>query len=69
MTLFWFVIWFVADRVGDREALVFDPVNVWAGTFVLALALDVNRAGGIPGRSSEPRGGSAISRSDVQRGR
>jgi len=51
MTLIWFVIWFVADRIGDREALLLDPVNVWAGTFLLALALDVGRAGGVPGKS------------------
>jgi len=51
MTLIWFVVWLIADRLGDREALLFDPVNVWAATFVLALALDVGRAGGVPGRS------------------
>lgn len=51
MTLFWFLIWLIADRIGDREPLIFDPVNVWAGSFVLALALDVSRAGGVPGRS------------------
>ena len=51
MTLIWFLIWFIADRIGDREALLFDPVNVWTGTLLLALALDVGRAGGVPGRS------------------
>ncbi len=51
MMLFWFVIWFISDRIGDREALLFDPVNVWTGTLLLALALDVSRAGGIPGKS------------------
>lgn len=51
MSIIWFVVWFVADRIGDREALLFDPVNVWAGTLVLALALDVSRAGGIPSKS------------------
>jgi hypothetical protein len=50
VTLVWFVIWFIADRIGDREALLFDPVNVWAATLVLALALDVGRAGGVPGK-------------------
>jgi hypothetical protein len=43
MTILWFVIWLVADRWGDSEPLRFDPVNVWAGTLLLALALDVNR--------------------------
>jgi len=51
MTLIWFVVWFVADRIGDREALLLDPVNVWTGAFLLALALDVGRAGGVPGKS------------------
>lgn len=51
MTLIWFVAWLIADLIGDREALLFNPVNAWAATFVLALALDVSRAGGIPGRS------------------
>ena len=50
MTIIWFLIWFVADRIGDREPLLLDPVNAWAGTLVLALALDVSRAGGIPGK-------------------
>jgi hypothetical protein len=51
MTLVWLLIWFVADRIGDREALHFDPVNVWAGTLILAAALDIGRAGGVPGKS------------------
>jgi len=50
VTIVWLVVWFVADRIGDREPLLFDPVNLWAGTLVLALALDVSRAGGIPGK-------------------
>jgi hypothetical protein len=50
VTLFWFVIWFIADRIGDREALLLDPVNVWTATLVLALGLDVGRAGGVPRR-------------------
>ena len=41
MTLLWFVIWFVADRIGDREPLAFDPINLWAGTLLLAIALDL----------------------------
>lgn len=43
MTLIWFVIWLVADTVGDREALVVDPVNWWAGTLILVAALDLSR--------------------------
>lgn len=41
MTLVWFVIWLIADLVGDEEPLVFDPVNGWAGALLAALALDL----------------------------
>jgi len=51
MTFLWFVIWFIADMIGDREPLLVDPVNWWAGTLILAVALDVGRAGGVPGKS------------------
>jgi hypothetical protein len=51
MTFVWFVIWFIADMIGDREPLLVDPVNWWAGTLILAFALDVGRAGGVPGKS------------------
>ena len=44
MTLLWFFIWFVWNLVGDNEPLTFDPVNVWAGFLLLAIAID--RAGG-----------------------
>ena len=43
MTLVWFLIWLVANRIGDTESLTFDPVNGWAGTLVLAAALDLAR--------------------------
>ncbi len=44
MVLIWFVVWFISDRIGDREPLLFDPVNVWAGFLLLALALDLSAA-------------------------
>lgn len=43
MTLLWFVIWLLWNVVGDEEPLTFDPVNWWAGTLLLALALDLGR--------------------------
>jgi hypothetical protein len=43
VTLIWFVIWFIADRIGDRERLLFDPVNWWAGSLILVVALDLSR--------------------------
>jgi hypothetical protein len=51
VTLLWFFVWLVCDLIGDRESLVFDPVNFWAGALIFALAVDVSRAGGVPGRS------------------
>ena len=42
MTLLWFVIWFICDLIGDREVLTFDPVNWWAGTLLLAVAVDLS---------------------------
>jgi hypothetical protein len=43
VTLIWFVVWFIFDRVGDREPLLFDPVNWWAGSLLLVAALDLSR--------------------------
>ena len=41
MTVLWFIIWFIFNLVGDSEPLLFDPVNVWTGTLILAIALDL----------------------------
>jgi hypothetical protein len=43
VTLIWLVIWLIANNVGDREPLLTDPVNIWAGTLILAVALDLGR--------------------------
>jgi hypothetical protein len=43
LTLIWFVVWLVADLIGDRESLTFYPVNGWAATLILAAALDLGR--------------------------
>lgn len=43
MTLVWFVVWLIANNVGDREPLLADPVNIWAGALLLAVALDLGR--------------------------
>jgi hypothetical protein len=51
MTLVWFVIWLIANNVGDREPLEFAPVNIWAGTLILVAALDLARQHAeLPGR-------------------
>jgi hypothetical protein len=44
LTIVWFIVWLVADLMGDAAPLRFDPVNVWAGTLILAAALDLNRS-------------------------
>lgn len=43
MTLVWFVVWLVANTIGDAEPLRFDPVNGWAGALLLCVALDLGR--------------------------
>ncbi len=44
MTFIWFVIWFISNNIGGDEPLIFDPVNAWAGTLLLAIALDLGAA-------------------------
>jgi hypothetical protein len=44
MTFIWFVIWLIANNVGGHEPLVFDPVNAWVATLILAIALDLGAA-------------------------
>lgn len=41
MTLIWFIVWLVANNVGANEPLTLDPVNAWAATLILAVALDL----------------------------
>ena len=43
MTVIWFIVWLIANNVGDNEPLLFDPVNVWTGTLIAAIALDLGR--------------------------
>jgi hypothetical protein len=43
VTFLWFIIWFIFNLVGDSEPLLFDPVNWWTGTLILAIALDLGR--------------------------
>jgi hypothetical protein len=43
MTLVWFAVWLVCDVIGAEEPLTFAPGNWWAGTLLLAVALDLGR--------------------------
>lgn len=54
MTPTWFVAWRVSDPIGDEEPLTLDPVNGWAGTLLLTIALDLSRQHA-PGRGRRPR--------------
>jgi hypothetical protein len=59
MTLIWLIVWLIANKIGDSEPLALDPVNVWTGTLILAVALDLGRqhAPDFSGpRSRMPRG-------------
>jgi len=44
VTVIWLVVWFIAGH----DALVLNPVNAWAATLILAVALDLNRPSGLP---------------------
>ena len=41
MTILWFIVWVIANNVGGHEPLLFNPVNAWTATLVLALGLDL----------------------------
>jgi hypothetical protein len=41
VTVIWFIVWLIWNNVGDHEPLLVDPVNWWAGTLILAVALDL----------------------------
>ncbi len=51
MTFVWFVVWLIADNVGGSEGLVLDPVNAWAATLILAVALDLSAGHAVRGGS------------------
>jgi hypothetical protein len=55
MTVVWFIVWLLADLIGERAPLRFDPMNVWAATLILAIALDVNRPPVKPRRNGRTR--------------
>ena len=52
MTFMWFVIWLIANNVGGHEPLGLDPVNVWMGTLILAIALDLGASHAHSGRTA-----------------
>jgi hypothetical protein len=54
MTLIWFIVWLIANNVGSTEPLRFDPVNAWAATLILVIALDLSGAHARGGKRSRP---------------
>jgi hypothetical protein len=43
MTFIWFIVWLIANNIGDSEPLATNPVNWWTGTLILTIALDLSR--------------------------
>ena len=37
MTIVWFIVWLIANNVGGHEPLLFNPVNAWTATVILAI--------------------------------
>lgn len=52
MTVLWFFVWLIANLVGAHEPLLFDPVNGWTATLILAIALDLAAAHARGGQKS-----------------
>ena len=52
MTLLWFIVWLVANNIGAHEPLLFNPVNGWTATLILAIALDLGAAHARGGQKS-----------------
>ena len=55
MTFIWFIVWLISNLVGDRESLTFDPVNWWAGSLLLTVALDLGRQHAVPAATGRKR--------------
>jgi hypothetical protein len=54
VTLVWFIIWLIANNVGGHEPLLFNPVNAWTATLILAIALDLGAAHALGGKRTRP---------------
>jgi len=56
MTLIWFIVWLISNSIGDRAPLRADPVNVWTGTLILAVAIDLASRHAMPGNRGKRLG-------------
>lgn len=52
MTLIWFIVWLIANNIDAHEVLTVDPVNAWAATLILAVALDLSGSHASRGRGN-----------------
>ncbi len=50
MTLLWFIVWLIVDTFSNHQLLLFDPVNAWTATLILAIGLDLASAHARTGR-------------------
>ncbi len=46
----------ISNLIGDKESLALDPVNWWAGTLLLTVALDLSRQHAPDFGRQRPRG-------------
>lgn len=42
MTILWFIVWVIANDLGGHEPLLFNPVNGWTASLILAIGLDLS---------------------------
>ncbi len=55
MTIVWFIVWLIANNVGGHEPLLFNPVNAWTATLILAIGLDLGATLTLAGRRRAAR--------------
>jgi hypothetical protein len=41
VTLVWLILYLIISNGARHGGLIFDPLNWWAGTLILALSLDI----------------------------
>jgi hypothetical protein len=41
MWLICFIVWLIANSIGERKPMLLDPVNGWTATLILAIARDL----------------------------
>jgi hypothetical protein len=51
MTIAWFTVSLIANNVGGHGPLLFDSVNAWTATLILAIGLDLGAAHAGPRRA------------------